>query len=135
MTQGIDGYRDVTTDDMLRRAMEESADHDPTRIQSETGQPLHFDSLDGANLRRAGNRSNSAALGNAKDALVDHARDKALDKVAELAERFALSLGATGVIGGAVAGLGSLYTSATWWFAFGPRSAFRRGRGACRGVH
>jgi hypothetical protein len=111
MTQGISGYRDTSTDELLRRAMEESGDHDPTRIQAETGKPLHFDALDAAGVRRAGNGSNGAALGNAKDAAIDQARDKALDKAGELAERFAPALGALGPIAGAVAGLGSLYKS------------------------
>ena len=112
MTQGITGYSNTNTDEILRRAMEESGDHDPTRIQAETGKALHYDATRSADGHRTGLRSDGAALGNAKDAVIDQARDKAMDKAGVLAERFAPALGAFGAIGGAVAGLGSLYKSA-----------------------
>ena len=50
MTQGPIGYRDTSSDELLRRALEESGDHDPTRIEKDTGKPLHFD----ATRRRRG---------------------------------------------------------------------------------
>jgi hypothetical protein len=42
-------YSGTNTDELLRRAMEASGDHDPSQIQASTGRPLHFvatDSLD-----------------------------------------------------------------------------------------
>jgi hypothetical protein len=112
MTDAISGYASTNTDEILRRAMEESGDSDPTRIQAEAGKPLHFDATRSADVHRAGLRSDGAALGNAKDAAIDQARDKAMDEAGAVAERFAPALGAFGAIGGAVAGLGSLYKSA-----------------------
>jgi hypothetical protein len=52
MTQGISGYSSATTDEMLRRELEESGDHDPTNIQRDTGKTLHFDATDSAGVRR-----------------------------------------------------------------------------------
>jgi hypothetical protein len=111
MTQGINGYSSTSTDELLRRAMEESGDHDPSRIQTETGTPLHYDATRSADVHRAALRSDGAALGNAKSAAIDQARDQAIDKVAQLAEHFAPALGAAGVITGAVVGLGAMYKS------------------------
>lgn len=53
MTQGIGSYRDTSTDELLRRALEESGDHDPSRIQTDTGKPLHFDATDSREAHRA----------------------------------------------------------------------------------
>jgi hypothetical protein len=92
--------------------MEASGDHDPTRIQGETGQPLHFDATDSASTHRSGLRSNGAAASAAKDEAIDQAKDQAMEKAAEYAEHLAPALGALGPIVGAVGGLGTLYKKA-----------------------
>jgi hypothetical protein len=52
MTQGIGGYRDTSTDDLLSRAIDDAGDHDPSRIRAETGEPLHFDATDSLDAHR-----------------------------------------------------------------------------------
>jgi hypothetical protein len=108
MTQGVGGYRREDTDEMLRRAMEDSGVHDPSRIQSETGHTLHFDATASASARRDGLVSNGAALGRAKDAAIDQAMDQALERAAHFAEHYGPAFGALGPIAGAATGLGSL---------------------------
>jgi hypothetical protein len=112
MTQGINGYGSTSTDELLRRAMEDAGDHDPSRIRTETGKDLHFDATRSADGHREGLRSDGAALGNAKSAAVDQARDTAIEKAGELAAHYAPALGGLGTITGAVVGLGALYKSA-----------------------
>jgi hypothetical protein len=53
MTQGIGGYRRTDTDELLRRAMEDSGDHDPSCIKDETGRDLHFDASRPTSVARA----------------------------------------------------------------------------------
>lgn len=112
MTQGIGGYGRTDTDELLRRAMEDSGDHDPSRIVSETGHPLHYDATVSAGAHREGLAGDSAALGRAKDAAIDRAMDQALERIAHLAEHYGPAFGALGPIAGAVTGLGALYKSA-----------------------
>jgi|GEM_PF-3135182 len=104
-------YASASTDALLARTMEDSGDHDPTTIQSETGKPLHFDAMRGADLHREGLRSSEAALGHGKDGVVDQLREKAIDKVAEMASRFAPALGGLGTVATSVIGLATNYKS------------------------
>lgn len=112
MTQGVGGYSRTDTDELLRRAMEDSGDRDPSRMQSETGHPLHFDATDSASAHRAALAGDGAALGRAKDAAIDRGIDQAIERAAELAEHYGPAFGALGPIAGAACGLGSLYKSA-----------------------
>ena len=82
-------------------------------LVADTGKALHFDAMDGANVHRAGRRSNGAALRAGADAGFEQLRDKALDKLPDLAaEHLAPAFGALGAIGGSVVGLASDYKSA-----------------------
>jgi hypothetical protein len=109
--RGISGYG--STDEILRRTMEESGDHDPTKILAATGKPLHFDALDSAAARRAGEVSDGAAWQNAKDTAIDHVRDQVIEKVAHCGARVAgPAVAGLGPIAGAVVGLGAMYKSA-----------------------
>ncbi len=54
MTQGISGYRDRSTDDLLARAEEAAGDYDPSRFLADTGKPLHFDATVGLEVHREG---------------------------------------------------------------------------------
>jgi len=109
MTDPISGYSRTDTDELLRRAMEDSGDHDPSRIQSETGHPLHFDATVSASAHRTGLGGDGAALGHAKDAAIDRAMDQALERAAHFAEHYGPAFGALGPIAGAVTGLAGLY--------------------------